>query len=462
MLKENVPLTIAEDGSYSIPSDKINLAGLESGATYTLIIASNMEDKNTADVSFSFDAMQFKVKTTAASTQFTMPIATGATSAIAILWGDTDGKDDKEILTVDATNRAKTYATAGTYTVRLLAAQTDRTQKQIPEFNFGKYPTVTWDGNNTYNRNTNAEMLVSVDSPLLNSDATDLGGVFYGTANLSSIHEDAFRYYPNATSFYDAFYTVNTALNNSMTAIPAKLFAYNTKVTNFCETFGNLRALVSVPEDLFANCQNATDMSYTFYSCKALTTVPANLFANNKSITTFRNLFGSCSALNNVPAALFANNTEVTTFVLTFRSCTSLKSVPKGLFANNKKAFNFCNTFHGCNSLVDFEYVFINNDSEKATRFASLDKPIDVNNMLSGVGSSSTSGAANYNAIDFSSYTYSANGGFTWDKDQAPYVNAATTFKNYSTVSKYYGGYVTSCAAKGAVAYPNGYGWDAI
>lgn len=391
ILNGNVSLTIAEDGSYSIASENINLAKLESGATYTLTIASNMKDENTTDVSFSFDAMQFKVKTTAASTQFTMPIATGATSAIAILWGDTDGKDDKEILTVDATNRAKTYATAGTYTVRLLAVQTDRAQKQIPEFNFSKYPTATLSGTwsfegfaTTMEANANAQLVTSVDTPVLFTGETDLTGMFWDAKNLSTIPATLFSLFPEVTSMRAVLATmaINSGGGTFSITIPEGLFDNNTKVTSFVAALAG-RGMTSLPK------------------------------------------------------SLFFKNTEAIDFTSLLNECDMIISVPEGLFSRNMKALHFTLAMGWCDKLVDFENVFIDvaNGITKQNRFASYTNPLNITNIA--VWEKDPTNSNQYNLLNFAEYTF-GTGGYTWFGDKnVPYpsgtVGVTCSFKNWST-----------------------------
>ena len=391
VLKADVPLTIGADGSYSIASENINLAKLESGATYTLTIASNMNDENSADVSFSFDAMQFKVKTTVASTQFTMPIATGATPAIAILWGDTDGKDDKEILTVDATNRAKTYATAGTYTVRLLASQTNRTQKQIPEFNFSKYPTATLNGTWNYEGfaatmkdNANAQLVTSVDTPVLFTGETDLTGMFWDAKNLATIPATLFSLFPEATS---------------MRAVLATMAIYN----------GGGTFSITIPE---------------------------GLFDNNTKVTSFVAALAG-RGMTSLPKSLFFKNTEAIDFTSLLNECDMIVSLPEGLFSRNMKALHFYLTMGWCDKLVDFENVFIDtaNGITKQNRFASYTNPLNITNIA--VWEKDPTNSNQYNLLNFAEYTF-GTGGYTWFGDKnVPYpsgtVGVTCSFKNWST-----------------------------
>lgn len=116
--------------------------------------------------------MKFTIKTTSASQSFSVPFATGTTPAkLAIVWGANESTlangsnaATNELTNITDATRKHTYATAGEYQVRILSLETDETKKQIPEFNFGKYPSNTVDDGN---QNKNGELLYSVICPYI-------------------------------------------------------------------------------------------------------------------------------------------------------------------------------------------------------------------------------------------------------------------------------------------------------
>ena len=128
---------------------------------------------------------------------------------------------------------------------------------------------------------------------------------------------------------------------SDLTSVPENLFANNTEISGFNNSFSYCSGLTTIPENLFANNTKATTFEYTLSSCSNLTSVPENLFANNTEVTEFYGTFAGCTGLTSVPENLFANNTKATNFTYLFNVCSNLTSVPENLFANNTEATNF-------------------------------------------------------------------------------------------------------------------------
>lgn len=101
------------------------------------------------------------------------------------------------------------YSTAGTYTITITSTQTEATRKQIPDLNFGK----------NRNDNSNSSKLISIDTPLLNTEATEFTLCFYKCTALKTI--------------------------------PKGLFDKNTEITDFRSCFDQCEALQSIPKGLF-------------------------------------------------------------------------------------------------------------------------------------------------------------------------------------------------------------------
>lgn len=336
--------------------------------------ATSNKDVVSAEVTLpDYAEMKFTIKTTAANQVFQVPFAIGATPAkLAIVWGGNESSFAKgsnaatnELSSISTDTRTHTYASAGTHQVRILSLETDATKKQIPEFNFSQYPETTGKDKTTvsgsYNYNYNGEKLISMDSPVLNSGETNLYGMFYGTANLASVDCNLLKNYPNATNARNMFFcSASKNVNKALKTIPGTLFKYNTKLTSVQQAFGN---------------------------CTALQTVPSGLLDTNTALEHVGNLF---------------------------YSCTSLKEVPKGLFAKNLKVNNFTTTFGECTSLKLNAYIFINADSEKATRFKNVTKVIRFDNVFQSVGNSITDN--DYGTCpDLWNYTYSS-AGYGWKR----------------------------------------------
>jgi len=347
--------------------------------------ATSNKDVVSAEVTLpDYAEMKFTIKTTAANQSFSVPFATAnpTPAKLAIVWGGNESSLAKgsnaatnELSSITDNTRKHTYASAGTYQIRILSLETDATKKQIPEFNFSQYPTVTGrskssQSSGNYSRNENGEKLISMDSSVLNSGETDLYGMFYGTANLASVDGDLLKNYPNATNARNMFYCPSSNQNVALKTIPGTLFKYNTKLTSVQQAFGR------------------------------------------------------CTALQSIPSGLLDNNTNLEEVGWLFTSCTSLKEVPQGLFAKNLKVNSFRMTFGNCSSLKLNKYIFINDDSEKATRFKNVTEVIRFDNLFQRVGNNITDN--DYGTCpDLWNYTYSS-AGYGWKKSDNGYKNPFT------------------------------------
>ena len=227
-----------------------------------------------------------------------------------------------------------TYAAAGTYTLTIMSGQTDKTQQQIPSITFDQRAN-----------DSNALKLISIDTPLLNTQAMVFSRCFFGCTSLSSIPSGLFDKNTLATNFGSCFSGCT-----SLSSIPTGLFK-NTLATSFNRCFSGCTSLSSIPTGLFDNNTQATDFRFCFSACHSLSSIPAGLFDKNTRVTNFGHCFGGCTSLSSIPSGLFDNNTRATEFNACFSGCTSLSSIPSGLFDNNTLAMNFGSCFSGCTSL---------------------------------------------------------------------------------------------------------------
>ena len=135
----------------------------------------------------------------------------------------------------------------------------------------------------------------------------------------------------------------------------------------FSYTFSNCTGLTGeIPSGLFGNLSGAPAremFSYTFYGCSGLTGgIPENLFAGVSGAPA-SNMFGStflgCTGLTSIPEKLFAGIKGVPAdfmFQSTFNNCTGLTGeIPLGLFGNLSGApasgmFNYA--FYNCSGLT--------------------------------------------------------------------------------------------------------------
>lgn len=371
--------------------------------------------------------MYFTIKTTASTKDFTIPFATSGTcpAQIVVNWGDGQSTTVSEGQSLTTTTFKHSYTSNNTaYRITVNSAQKDVTQKQIPEFNFSKYPSQTAGGSNGYVRNTNGEMLISMDSPVLNSEATDLYGMYYGTANLASVDGDLLKNYPNATNARNMFFcsaTNSKPVNKVLKTVPATLFKYNTKLESFQQAFRN---------------------------CKALESVPAGLFDKNTQVITFKATFYGCSSLKTVPAGLFDNNLSVTSFNSTFTSCSSLESLPSGLFAKNINVTDFQAVLAECTKLKLNEDLFIDATNTKATRFSHVSKMIDFMWAFENVGKDYMKNQQDMGKIiDLWNYTYTSYGCGVATKRNAIYNYRLASSGEYNDIPKYFSNWTSSGAS---------------
>ncbi|WP_300699959.1 hypothetical protein [Bacteroides sp.] len=337
-------------------------------------------------------SMTFKVKVTAADNTFSIPFPIyGATPANMTVTWEEGGKAVEILAGTTLTDKAEddfnhTYYNAdpnGTeYTITITSAQTDGAKQQIPDFNFYS----------NRKNNSNQKKLISMDTPLLNTGATNFNFCFNECEALKEIPKELFTNNTGATGFFSCFgkcaalTTIHEALfaNNpeatnfgycfyeckALKEIPEKLFANNKKANNFGDCFSSCAALTTIPAALFANNQEAEKFSYCFYYCKALKEIPEALFANNTKVKDFSYCFNGCEVLTTIPAALFANNQEATNFNYCFYYCAALGEIPVALFTNNKEATNFEYCFSYCTSLEEIPQGLFD-ENTKAEIFSS-------------------------------------------------------------------------------------------
>ena len=258
---------------------------------YTLTLKNDRNDRNSCNVDISFAVMALTVETTDTEREFTIPMATGDTpSQIAFVWGDGSASTiiDKQ---VSASDLSHTYDRTGTFPVRIISLQTDESMKQIPEFNFGKYPTVTASltdyDNLSFIENKNGQMAISIDKPVLNSGTNNISAMFYGT---------------------------------------------------------NIKTVCS---DLFKNYSNATVMDALFRGCSKLTTVPAHLFDRMKEVTTMNWLFRECSSLTSLPGGLLSRQSNCYGYIHLISMCDNLK-INSDLFIDESAGITKDTRFASC------------------------------------------------------------------------------------------------------------------
>ena len=233
----------------------------------------------------------------------------------------------------------------------------------------------------------NCERITGVDAGLFANcpNVTSFNSVFYVCKSLQNIPGDLFRYNTKVTDFRSAF------ASTGITSIPAGLFSHNPEVTDFSSVFHWCRSLnTPLPENLFAGCTKVTTFASAFWADWVLPgPLPGRLFADCTEVTTFASCFGGCTNLRGpLPAGLFANNAKVTTFNGLFLNCDSLSgTIPAGFFANNPLAVDFTYAFCNCRYLKASGGIFTNETATPATRFMSVESPVNFTCCFSGLGS---------------------------------------------------------------------------
>ena len=389
--------------------------------------------------------MYFTIKTTSSKKDFTIPFATSGTcpAQIVVNWGDGSSTTVNKGASLGTSTFYHNYASNNkSYRITVNSAEKDVTKQQIPEFNFGKYPTNT---SSNSKQNENGELLYSVDSPVLYSGVTSLASMFYGAENLTSVSESTFALYPDVTSMNNVFGAYNSG---KLASIPANLFVNNTKVTSFSWAFGYQEKLTNIPAGLFDNNTAVTTFASTFRQCTSLSSIPSGLFDNNTAVTTFARTFGQCTSLSSIPSGLFDKNTQVTSFEYTFAWCSGLETVPTGLFAKNLSVTNFHAVLCECTNLKLNENLFIDNANTKSTRFTHVNSMIDFRTAFENVGLVYLKKNQDGGTMpDLWNYTYTSKGCgvsqkgyavYNYDVDgDGYYTDVPTHFSNWKTSGGY-------------------------
>jgi hypothetical protein len=302
---------------YDVTNDSYTVTPyFENGATETKVIIKQADGKTATRVITATttivlpheeDAfiLTFDTSLGDGAASIALPTVSGQAYAAYVDWGD--GTDDYITAYNDAVV-THTYATGGVYQV-------------IINNKFGG-----WSFNNTGDK----AKLISIDQ------WGDVGfeylvGGFYGCSNLTtlatdgikssvvtsiyrlfansgitSIPENLFRSLPNISNAAAVFYEVK-----SFTALPQKLFWYNTQITSFNSTFRRC-VFTSVPTDFFRYNVNVTDMTSVFSNIIDLE-LPQDIFRYNTEVTSFTAM-NAAGNLVNMPTRLFYYNSKVTKY----------------------------------------------------------------------------------------------------------------------------------------------------
>jgi hypothetical protein len=269
----------------------------------------------------------FKITTTAANTQFTVPLVdyNGLTPNLTINWGD--GNTSAQITSSSSVDRIHSYSIAGTYTITIngfmpgfkvnntAAIRTLITE--LVQWGIVGLRTIDFSGCTNLTSIPGSGTLSGVGGYTGLSEVVNFTSTFQNTG-ITSIPSDLFNYSPNATLFASTFY------GTPITTIPNGLFDNVPLANSFNSCFFTCASLTSVPSNLFDKCINVVNFSSTFRNCRALTNVLQ--FSYNNSVNTFANIYNMSStsnALTGTAPTLWTRN-PTPTGTAAFKNCTGL------------------------------------------------------------------------------------------------------------------------------------------
>jgi len=223
-------------------------------------------------------------------------------------WGDGSATE-----TVTTNNKSHTYASAGTYTVKL-----DTTGVYRPNFD----------------RNANGDQITAV---VINDTAVlhyDIQSMWRDASNLTSFSCGA------ATSGCDqlarAWYDCSALTSFPLITLPTSGNVQMTAAWSGCS------GLTSFPQ---LNTSAVGNVQFSWRGCSSLTSFPALNLSGN---TSFSNTWYSCSGLTSFPVIDTSNSTN---FTSTWMHCSALTSFPSLNFSSGT---NFKWTWRQCLSLTTF------------------------------------------------------------------------------------------------------------
>ena len=330
------PSATARFGKFTVTPDP---KFMTSNGLYTLSITDQDNDTNTANLNVEYSDMAFTISTTETNSSFTLPFPTGSISTpIAIVWGDNTSSTILDNI-ITATELQHTYSSTGDFQIRIISLETDASKQQIPELNFGKYPTLKADIEGIkFDENKNGKMVKSIDTPLLNNGSNDLSSVFYGT---------------------------------SITTIPADVFKHYANATNLDATFANCNQLTTVPSQIFEGMGKVESLFSTFRLCTSLTAIPSGIFDEMTKVKNMQAIFRDCSSLSSLPNGIFSRQSLCTNYIQLLTNCNKLK-VSKDIFIDESAGITKSNRFSQADNVVRFDNVFWSIGSELTEDYGTM------------------------------------------------------------------------------------------
>ena len=294
-----------------------------------------------------------------ANTTITVPL-TGSVD-VYIDYGDGTKQN------VTSQNPTHTYATAGTYTVKISGNCSKFESNEDVKNYITKLNSWGCLNSTSYSFKGCKKMAGTIPSPHSKSfvKLTSADSLFTDCSSLTgTIPSDLFNTCTGLKTFSNTFEGCS-----GLTLIPEELFAKCTEVTSFEYTFSNCAGLTSIPAGLFSKNTNVTKFNHIFSDCDGITSIPATLFANNKKVVYCEYIFYDCDGIiSSIPESLFANCPEVLSFDGVFSRCSNIPgAIPANLFANNKKVTSLVETFAACMKITTIPSTLLKNNTEITT-----------------------------------------------------------------------------------------------
>jgi len=272
-------------------------------------------------------SLVFVVETSNANPTYTLNITQympGSVNDFIVDWGD---ETTSHIQSATDSQRAHTYTNHGRHTIKIEGVAEEGfvlQGSQVKEVLTG-FPE---------SMNIKSEMFIYT----------------FANSDITSIPADMFKYVPNLK------YVERLFEGSKIETIPENLFAHNTQIVCFEDTFASCKQLREIPENLFANNVNVTSFLNTFATCTSLTSIPSNLFANNTQVVNFQYVFQNCPNIQSIPSNLFSNLTNLTDVKGAFLSCTSLTGNAIELW-NNAQITQYVDCYRNCTNLDNYASI---------------------------------------------------------------------------------------------------------
>ena len=251
----------------------------------------------------------YEIQYTINNTGTTFELRDTGTVNYVVDWGDGSATE-----TVTTNNKSHTYASAGTYIVKL-----DTTGSYRPY----------------YNNNASGDQVtaVTIDATAIisglqfrgHNNMTSFVCPFAVTSTLSNF-SSAFRELSSLTSFplidtsNGTNFTYTWQVNSSLTSFPLLDFS---SATNLSSSWQSCTGLTSFP---LINTSSCTRLSNAWNNCSSLTSFPV---INTANCTIFQQAWENCSGLTSFPSLDFSSATTVRR---TWLSCASLTTFPANRF----------------------------------------------------------------------------------------------------------------------------------